>query len=205
MEIIMRLSTVTLLCASLVVVGLVAAAPPPKAPRNQNKKSETYTIDNAHSIALFRVKHLGVSNFYGHFNDMSGAFTLDPEDPGNNSVSIEVKAASVATHDNKRDQHLTSTDFFSAKEFPIISFKSTEVEEAGDKKFKVTGDFTMHGKTKSITVEVEQVGAANVMGGHRAGFETTFTISRKDFGMNTMPEGIGDEVRITVSVEGLRK
>jgi polyisoprenoid-binding protein YceI len=208
----------------LLVLGLAAAAPSPllqqgkkneKADKNEKSdkavkgggddKVETYTIDNTHSIALFRVKHMGVSNFYGHFKEMSGAFALDKEDPGNNSVSIEVKAASVETHDAKRDQHLMSPDFFSAKEFPTISFKSTEVEEAGDKKFKVTGDFTLHGKTKPITVEVEQVGAANVMGGPRAGFETTFTISRKDYGMAGMQDGIGDEVRITVSVEGFRK
>src|SRR5262245_15606970 len=116
----MRSWIAVLSCSSLLALGLAAAAP---APASQAPKTETYTVDNSHSMALFRVKHLGVSNFYGHFKDMSGAFTLDPEDAGNSSVSIEVKTASIDTHDAKRDQHLMSPDFFSAKEFPVLSFK----------------------------------------------------------------------------------
>ena len=167
--------------------------------------AETYKVDPVHSSALFRVKHLGVSNYYGHFTDISGTFVLDEKNASACSVEVEVKTESVATHNEKRDQHLKSPDFFNAKEFPVLSFKSKQVKAAGKGIYEVTGDLTIRGVTKPLTTKVTLVGSGKGMQEeYRAGFETIFTIKRSEFGINYMPQGLGEEVQITVSLEGFR-
>src|SRR5262249_45315418 len=101
--------------------------------------------------------------------------------------------------------HLKSPDFFSAKEFPAISFKSTSAKSVGDGKYEVTGDLTLHGQTKPITVTLEKVGSSTKMG-QRVGWISTFTIKRSDYGMNFMlgAEGGGDEIALTVAFETVK-
>jgi polyisoprenoid-binding protein YceI len=167
--------------------------------------ADTFEIDPVHSSVLFKVRHLNVADFYGRFNEIKGTVSFDKDSPEKSSVTAEVPIESVDTHNDKRNQHLKSPDFFNAKQFPNISFKSTKVEKAGDD-FKVTGDFTLHGVTKSITVEFEKVGEGKGMQGEfRAGGKTEFKIKRSDYGMNFMLNGIGDEVEITISLEGVKK
>ena len=120
--------------------------------------AETYKLDPVHSSVLFKAKHLNVADFYGRFNDFSGTVTFDNENPSKSSVNLEVKVESLDTHEAKRDQHLKSPDFFNAKQFPVIAFKSTKVEKAGADSYKVTGDFTLHGVTKPVTVEFKKTG-----------------------------------------------
>lgn len=165
-----------------------------------------YEIDNGHSTAIFRVKHLGVSYFYGRFNELKGSFTFAKGDPTGLTLNVEIKAASIDTNDERRDQHLKGPDFFHAKRYKTISFKSTKVTKAKDKIYRVTGDLTLHGKTRSITADVEHVGAGKgLRSGYHAGFETTFSIKRTDFGMDYMVGGLGDDIRIIVSIEGIRQ
>lgn len=168
--------------------------------------ADTYEVDAAHSMIIFRAKHMGVSNNYGRFNEFSGTLTVDEADAANSAIELEVKAESVDTANEKRDQHLRSPDFFNAKQFPVITFKSTKVEKVDEDTLKVTGDFELHGVKKSVTVEVEMTGKGkNPQGTAIIGFETIFTIKRSEFGMNYGIGAVSDDVRITVSVEGMKK
>lgn len=162
-----------------------------------------FKVDPVHSFVNFRCKHLGVSYAYGRFNDISGTFHVDPSTPEAATIDISVKSESVDTNNERRDNHLRSPDFFSAKEFPVISFKSKRSASGTDGKIAVTGDLSFHGVTKEVTVQVEHVGTGPGMrGGTISGFECMFTISRKEFGVSYMPEGLGDDVTILVACEG---
>lgn len=168
--------------------------------------SKTYNIDAVHSAVIFRAKHLGVSYNYGRFNDFSGSITMDETDVSKSNIELEVKTASVDTANNKRDQHLRSPDFFNAKQFPVITFKSTKVspKPGQENMLEVTGDFSLHGVKKSITVDVEITGEGKSRKGEALiGFETTFNIKRSEYGMNFELKGISDDIRITVSVEAI--
>jgi polyisoprenoid-binding protein YceI len=168
--------------------------------------AETFEIDAVHSVVLVRVQHLGVSNAYGRFNQISGSFTLDEKEPAKSSVKVEVRTASIDTFNEKRDQHLRGPDFFNAKQFPVMTFESSAVRAAGEGRYEVEGKLSVHGVTKPLTVVVEKVGAAkDPWGGFRAGFETSWTMKRSDHGMDYMLGAVGDEVRVIVSLEGIRK
>ena len=163
-----------------------------------------YEIDTAHSMILFRAKHNGVSYNYGRFNEFTGQIMFVPKAIPESMVEFEVKAASVDTGNEKRDQHLRSSDFFSAKQFPVITFKSTKVIEKEGKEdvLEVTGDLELHGVKKSITVDVEITGRATGRdGASLVGFESIFTIKRSEFGMTYGMEGISDDIRLIVSIE----
>ena len=165
----------------------------------------TYQIDTAHSMILFRAKHNGVSYNYGRFNEFSGKIAMDEADISKSTVAFEVKTASVDTANDKRDQHLRSPDFFSAKQFPVITFKSTKVsmKEGAEDVLEVTGDLEMLGTQKSITVDVAITGKGkNRQGESLIGFESIFTINRSDFGMTYGVGGpVSDEIRLIVTIE----
>jgi polyisoprenoid-binding protein YceI len=184
--------------ALLFGLGLLLAASPVRA--------ENYKVDPVHSSIVFRSKHFNLGYIHGRFNEFSGSFRLDDKNVSESSIEMEVKAGSIDTNNAKRDGHLKSPDFFNVKQFPTITFKSSKFKKIDDQNFEVTGDLTLHGETKPVTVKLEKVGSGkDPMGGVRTGLETTFTIKRSDFGMKFMLEGIGDEVRITVAVEGVRE
>jgi polyisoprenoid-binding protein YceI len=166
--------------------------------------SPAYTIDAVHSSLIFKIKHLNVSSFYGRFNKVSGKFMLNAEDPSKSVLEVKADTESVDTNNAGRDKHVKSQDFFSAKEFPEISFVGKEFKKKGDA-FEVTGDLTLKGKTKSITVTVADTGKGPGMrGGEVAGVESTFTFKRSDFGMDFMLKGLSDEVTIMFGAEGSR-
>ena len=168
--------------------------------------ADTFDIDAVHSSYIFRIKHLNVSYTYGRFNTSAGKFTIDAADPTKNAIEIEVKADSIDTANPARDKHLKGPDFFNVTEFPTMTFKSTAFKKKDGDKYEVTGDLTIHGVKKSVTTEVNLVGTGKGMKGEtRAGWETTLTIKRSDYGMNYMPEGIGDEVTLTIAIEGVKK
>ncbi len=165
-----------------------------------------FAIDEVHSTVIFRIKHQGVAFNYGRFNKMTGSFHIDAANPSNSSIDISVDAASVDTANADRDKHLTGNDFFSVKEYPKITFKSTGFTKKSEGVYTVTGKLTFHGKTKDITVEVADTGKGPGMrGGEVAGIETTFTIKRSEFGMDYLLKGLSDEVNLTVALEGGRK
>ena len=167
-----------------------------------------YEVDSVHSSVLFRAKHNGVAYNYGRFNDFTGNITMDDTDISKSMVEFEVKSASVDTGNEKRDQHLRSPDFFNAKQFPVITFKSTKVsKKAGqDNMLEVAGDFYLHGVKKAITIDVEITGQKkSPQAGEIIGFHTTFNIKRTEYGFNFGLEGVDDDIQITVSVEAGKK
>ncbi len=172
------------------------AAPAVSAPAAEGK---TYAIDSVHSNVLFKIKHLNVSNFYGRFNKVTGSFATGET----GSIDVTVDANSVDTNNSKRDDHVKSPDFFSAKEFGEITFKSTSLKKSGES-WKGSGELTFHGVKKTIEVELKLVGTGPGMGGKGevAGVETSFTIKRSDYGIKSMIGPLGDDVTIWVSLEG---
>jgi len=170
------------------------------------RAADTLKVDPVHSFVTFRVQHLGVSHVWGRFNNPGGTIVIDDADPSKSTFAIEVKTASVDTGNEKRDGHLKSADFFNARQFPTISFKSTSVKSSGDNKFEVTGDLTLHGVTRPLTVTIERVGAGDKGGqfGYRAGFDASFAIKRSDFGMTNMVGPVGDDVNLWVSLEATK-
>lgn len=187
--------TRTILAAALVLAALPLAW------------AGSYTIDAAHTTVLFSIRHI-FTDVQGKFQKFDGSIQYDPANPGASSVQFTVDANSIDTNNEKRDGHLRSPDFFDAAKYPTLSFKSTKVAAKGKDTLEVTGDFTMHGVTKSITVPVKVLGVLDSKDfGRKAGFSTSFTIDRKDYGMTwnkVMDVGgaiLGDEVRITISVE----
>ena len=175
--------------------------------------ADTFKIDPVESSVVFSVAY-GVSNFYGRFNDVSGTVVLDKADPSKSSIELTIPVESVDTHNEKRDQHLKGPDFFNAKQFPVMTFKSTWItprpltkgESSGVRTYKVTGDFTLHGVTKPLTLEIKKGGEVKGMEGEiRGGGETHFTIKRSDYGINFMQERIGDEINIVVSLNGIKQ
>lgn len=186
-----------ILSALILTVAIVAGGP---------ALASSYDIDTAHSTVLFKIRHLGVTDFYGRFNDVAGTFTFDPAEPTKGSIDITVKADSVDTNNEKRDQHLMSPDFFNAKQFPAITFKSESVKKVGDKKFEVTGTLNLHGVSKKVTAAVDYIGAGDdPWGGYRAGFEARLSIKRSDYGITFMPGGLGENVDLIIALEGKRK
>lgn len=165
-----------------------------------------FEIDAVHSTVIFRIKHQNVAFNYGRFNKMSGSFHIDAADPSKSMLDITVDAASVDTANTGRDKHLTGSDFFSVKEYPTITFKSSSFTKKSEGVYTVAGKLTFHGKSKDITVEVADTGKAPGMkGGEVAGIESTFTIKRSEFGMDYMLKGLSDDVTLTVALEGTRK
>ena len=170
--------------------------------------ADTYEIDTAHSMILFRAKHNGVSYNYGRFNEFTGKLMIDETDISKSMVEFEVKTASVDTANEKRDQHLRSSDFFSAKQFPVITFKSTKVsmKEGKEDMLEITGDLELLGVKKSITVDVEITGRGKGRQGESLiGFESIFTIKRSEFGMTYGAGAVSDDIRLIVTIEAKGK
>jgi polyisoprenoid-binding protein YceI len=161
-----------------------------------------YVVDAVHSAVIFRIKHLEASYSYGRFNKFEGVVNYDPTE-GLSAIKINLDVDSVDTANAARDEHLRSPDFFNTKQFPKATFKSASVTKTGDHTYDVTGEFTLAGVTKTVTVSVEHVGNGKSMqGGDVAGFETTFNFKRSEYGITKyLPTGIGDDVRLTVSLE----
>lgn len=165
-----------------------------------------FKIDPSHTSVVFGVSHLGYSYTYGRFNKVAGSFSLEPE---GGSFAMTIDASSIDTNDAKRDEHLRGPDFFNAAQFPAITFKSEKVQvkktDAGEM-YSVTGNLTMHGETRPVTLELRKLGEGDTpFGDYRAGFLSQATLKRSDFGMKNMLPAIGDEVLITISFEGIRQ
>jgi polyisoprenoid-binding protein YceI len=181
-----------LAAAALVLIAVAAPA-----------RADDYTIDDVHSSVGFKIQHLGISSIQGRFNEISGTFTLD-KDPAKSSFSLSLKTDSVDTNNQNRDTHLKSPDFFNAKQYPTISFKSTSVK-AVDGGYEVKGDLTMHGETKPISFTLKGGKEVDFMGKKRTGFSTELTLKRFDFGMDKFKDALGDDVQVAVGFEGVKK
>jgi polyisoprenoid-binding protein YceI len=169
------------------------------------RAADTYDLDGSHTDVGFRVSHLGISWAAGRFDDVRGGFTIDAVQPSNTAFTMTINTSSIDTNNTKRDDHLRSPDFFNAKQFPVIMFKSTQVQpiQGG---YAVTGDFTMHGVTKPITINLMGGGAKEFPPGvQRTGFSGDLKLKRSDFGMDKYGEAVGDDVFVTISFEGTKK
>jgi polyisoprenoid-binding protein YceI len=145
----------------------------------------TYTIDPAHSRIGFVARHAMVSKVRGGFNDFAGTFKADGDNPANSSAQLVIQAASIDTRNAERDAHLRSNDFFAMDTYPEIRFESTEVAQVSPSEFKVTGDLTLRGITKPVTIDLEYTGSAvDPYGNTRLGFEGATVVNRKDWGVN---------------------
>ena len=185
--------------AGILATGIgFAAAPAPAA---------SFKIDSLHTHAAFMVSHFGYSNMVGRFGKITGSFEFDPAQPEQSSAKLVIDAASVDTNLDRRDGHLRSPDFFNVKEFPEITFSTTKVTVTGAKTGKVTGDVTMLGVTRSITLDVtfNKIAPNPRSKVLTAGFSARGKIKRSDFGMKYALGGIGDEITLFVEIEGTSK
>ena len=186
---------------------LAAQAPAPQAPAataaSSSPATTKWTIDDVHSMALFRVQHLGAGMFWGRFDAVSGSITTAGD--GLASLDVTIDPASVSSGNDKLNGHLMSPDFFSVKEFPSMTFKSASFQKTAEGVWDVTGDLTMHGVTKSITAKVECTGRAKMGPAERVGYEATFTVDRSEFGMSYGVDkgAIGKNVRVIVGLEAV--
>jgi polyisoprenoid-binding protein YceI len=175
----------------------------------QSAKPTEWKIDPAHSAAHFSVRHLMISNVRGEFTKMSGSALINAIDPTKSSVDITIEAASVNTREPQRDEHLRSADFFDVAKYPTLTFRSKRIEPLGAEEFKLTGDLTIHGVTKEVTLAIEgpTPSIKDPWGNVRAGITGSAKVNRKDFGLvwNALTEAggvvVGDEVKITIEAE----
>jgi polyisoprenoid-binding protein YceI len=197
---IMKFQRILKIIMFIIVLGMLAIL------SSLAQAAETYKLDPMHTSIVFRVKHLGVAYVYGRFNGPSGTFVFDETSPSKSAIEMQAETNNVDTAVEKRDTHLKSPDFFNTGEYPTVSFKSKSVKKLNEAVYEVSGDLTLLGKTRPITVEVNATGAGkDPWGNFRRGFETSFSIKRSDFGMTFMMGGVSDEVNLTVSVEGIRQ
>jgi len=157
-----------------------------------------YVVDTVHSTALFRVHHFGAGQFWGRFNDLSGEI-LTGENSAPVTISVTIKTESIDTNNDRLDGHLKTPDFFSAREYPEMTFTSTSIEPAGEGIYTLTGDLTIRGVTKPVTAELEHTGTR----GGKIGFEARFTVTRSEFGVNYGVENgaLGNETKVIVGLE----
>ncbi len=188
------------------VFGLMTALALTTSPVN----ADDFVIDTKgmHAFVQFRVKHLGYSWIYGRFNDFSGEFSYDADNPDANRVSIEIDMSSVDTNHAERDKHIRSDDFLDTDKYPTARFVSHSYKPNGDNSAEMTGELTLFGTTKPVTLDVTPIGGGNdPWGGYRQGFEGSATLKPADFGLG-IAQKLGPaaaEVELILSVEGVRK
>jgi polyisoprenoid-binding protein YceI len=171
--------------------------------------ADTFTIDATHSEVGFRIRHL-VSRVHGSFNDFDAEIAVDLDNLDASSVRFTIQAASIDTGNEKRDQHLRSEDFFWVEKHPEISFTSTSIVKTGESTFDVTGTLTMRGTSREVTLPVTYHGRmTSPWGDTRAGFSTSTSIDRKDFGIvwnKALDAGgmvLGEEVDVEINLQAV--
>jgi len=176
-------------------------------------RATTWEIDPAHSSAQFAVKHLVISTVRGHLGKVTGTLNLDEQDVTRSTVEATIDAAGIDTREAKRDEHLRSPDFLDTAQYPTITFKSKKITRLAADRYTISGDLTLRGVTKPVTLNVE--GSPTPMkdpfGNTKIGGVVKARLNRKDFGIDwskTMDSGglvVGDEVDVTIDVELVQK
>lgn len=196
-----RLTAATTAIATLTVLATVACLTPAA------HAATTFTADKAHTSVSFAVRHM-MSQVRGSFTDFSMTIVKDDANLAGSSVDFRIQATSVNTASEMRDKHLRSEDFFFVEKFPEITFKSTKIEKVSDTEYKATGEFTMRGVTKVLTLPVTYLGEMKGMDGKPlVGFSVTTKLNRKEFGFNwnkALDNGgllLSDEVTVEINIE----
>jgi polyisoprenoid-binding protein YceI len=177
----------------------------------ESTAQSVWQFDPFHTQVEFAAKHLGMMTVRGHFTEISATGTIDPHQPEASSVEVTMQAASIRTHHEVRDNDLRSSNFLEVDKYPTITFKSTRIEPAGQDRYTMTGDLTIKGNTRPVTLNVVRYGEFNdPMMGHRIAYSAEGQINRKDFGLtfNMMLDGkfiVSDEVQIMIEGEFVEK
>jgi polyisoprenoid-binding protein YceI len=178
--------------------------------KTEDLEMTTYSIDNAHSDVGFSVRHMVFAKVRGHFTKWSANLSFDPANPTASSFDVEIDAASIDTREPQRDGHLKSPDFLDVIKYPTITFKSRRVEGAGPKKYTAIGDLTVHGVSREVALEVEELGGGkDPWGNQRVLFNAKTSINRTDFGLKwnqALEAGgvlVGEKVEIEIDVEAV--
>jgi polyisoprenoid-binding protein YceI len=168
-----------------------------------NAAAQMYNVDPAHTTIKFKVRNMGIMHVTGVFNAFKGTVDIDETDIAKSKVDVSIETASINTDINRRDNHLRSPDFFDVVKFPVMTFVSTGIEAGTDKdKLKVTGNLTIKGVTKQVTLIVE--GPKNLQGDLKPSASATATVNRQDYGVS-WGGIIGDEVFITINTELIKQ
>ena len=191
------------LLSRVVALALLAAA------GQTSQAAEIYDLDQSHSSIVFSISHMKMSYTHGMFRQAQARIMLDRQNPANCQFMMEIPVESIDTNSPQRDQHLKNPDFFNAAQFPNITFKSTAcaLDPAQPGVYQVTGDLTMHGVTRPITIPLRMLGEGPGVTGrdYHAGFMTQFELKRSEFGMDKLLNMVGDGVAVTVSFEAVRQ
>lgn len=163
----------------------------------------TYKLDPTHTMVLFSWNHFGFSNPTANLGISAGTLVYDEANPAKSSVEVTLPLANLDTHVSALDEHLKKPDFFDAAKYPVVTFKSTQVEALGGNKFKVTGDLTVHGVTKPVVLDatLNKAGMQPMLKVPAVGFDATGTIKRSDFGVGAYVPNVSDEVQIRITTE----
>ncbi len=172
----------------------------------------SWNIDPAHSHIQFSVRHLMISTVRGSFNEFTGAIEFDEVNPLKSTIDVTINAASIDTREQQREDHLRSPDFFDVEKYPNITFKSTRIEQTGDKTGRLIGNLTIRDVTKEVTLDVEYAGQAkSPWGTTSAGFTASGPINREDYGLKwnqTLETGgflVGDKIKLDIEVELIKQ
>jgi polyisoprenoid-binding protein YceI len=171
-----------------------------------------YTIDPSHTTIGFVARHAMVTNVKGAFQDFTGTLHLDGANPANSTATLDVKMESIETGNTDRDGHLKSSDFFKIDEFPVMTFRSTKAEALGGDDYRITGDLSLLGVTKSITIDLEFNGAAkDPFGNERVGFEGKAEILRSEWGLTwnaALETGgmlVSDKIKLNFDISAIKQ
>ena len=171
----------------------------------------TYTLDPTHTRIGFVARHAMVTKVRGWFNEFEGTATIDGDDPARSSARVTIQAASIDTRNADRDAHLRTNDFFDMETYPEIRFVSTAVERVDETTYRVSGDLTIKGVTRPVTIDFEYTGSAvDPFGNQRLGLEGTTTVNRRDWGINwnaALDTGgvlVGEKVLLEFEVSAIR-
>jgi polyisoprenoid-binding protein YceI len=192
--------------ALLLLLLAAIAGTPPAAVAQPAAPPDGFKVDPVHSSVAFTIRHF-VSEVEGRFKDFAGTIRYDSQHPADSSVQFTVQAASIDTDNEARDKDLRSEHFFDVEKFPTLSFTSTKVTPKGANAFDVTGNLTIHGVTKTVTIPATLGGTIKSAKGAKAGFQSSFKINRMDYGVtwNSAIEGggtiLGTDVNVTIRVE----
>lgn len=182
----------------LLIAGLLGAAATVQA------SPVTYKLDPGHTMVLFSWNHFGYSNPTANLGLAEGTLVFDEQDPAKSSVDVTLPLSNLDTHVSALDEHLKQADFFDAAKYPTVTFKSTGVVPVDGTHFKVSGNLTVHGVTKPVTLDatLNKIGPHPMMKVQAIGFDATTTLKRSDFGMGAYVPMVSDEIQVRITTEG---